>query len=252
MKIRHKSYRLLLGAIAILALASAASANVTYVSYQMDTPSGPIGFSQTYGTGIYQITAFGWKTNNAPSITGTLNNATGSWNITNALASHLYGKANQGPGENGLGMNADPDGDHEEWNQPGAPYEWGFVQLDVSNIEKITNLLYFQVQIGSSQAHEWFTIWGSNDATPGFATLLVEGKAGPSAQTPFFDIPNWNSYHYIWFGSIIEPGANVDHADTLLDSELAFSQYPVPEPGTLAMFGSGIVGLAGVLRRKLL
>jgi hypothetical protein len=29
-------------------------------------------------------------------------------------------------------------------------------------------------------------------------------------------------------------------------------QTPVPEPGTLAMFGGGIIGLAGVIRRKLL
>jgi len=25
---------------------------------------------------------------------------------------------------------------------------------------------------------------------------------------------------------------------------------PVPEPGTLALFGSGLIGMAGVLRRK--
>jgi len=30
------------------------------------------------------------------------------------------------------------------------------------------------------------------------------------------------------------------------------SSTPVPEPGTLVMFGSGALGLAGLLRRKLL
>jgi hypothetical protein len=28
------------------------------------------------------------------------------------------------------------------------------------------------------------------------------------------------------------------------------SQSTVPEPGTLMMFGSGVIGLAGLLRRK--
>lgn len=250
MKSDSKSYRFLMGAAVILAMSLAASASVTYVSYQMDTPGGALGFSQTYGTGIYQLTAFGWKTNDAPVITGTLNNATGSWNIANVMQSHLYGKQGGGPVEDGLGMSADPDGDNEDWNQPGAAYEWGFVQLDVSKIELIPNLLYFQVQIGSAQDHEWFTIWGSNDTTPGFATLLMEGKGYPNAQTQFFDVPNWNSYHYIWFGSIIEPGANVDHSDTLINSDLAFDQYPVPEPGTLGMMGSGLLSLAVGLRRR--
>ncbi len=34
-------------------------------------------------------------------------------------------------------------------------------------------------------------------------------------------------------------------------SDLAIAEYSTPEPGTLVMFGSGILGLAGMLRRKL-
>jgi PEP-CTERM motif len=240
-----------LGTALVLALALSASASVTYVSYNMDTPGGALGLSQTYGTGIYQITAYGWKTNDAPVITGTLGGASGSWNVNTVYQSHLYGKQGEGPVEDGLGMSADPDGDNEDWDQPGSAYQWGFVQLDVRNIEQISNLLYFQVQIGSAQTHEWFTIWGSNDATPGSATLLMEGSAGTSAQTPFFDIPGWSNYSYIWFGSILEPGSNDDHSDTLINSDLAFTQYPVPEPGTLGMVGSGVLSVAFGLRKRL-
>ncbi len=253
MKRKATSSMFLLAAMVILTMSLPAVANVTTVNYQMDTPGGALGLSQTYGTGIYQITAYGWKTNDAPVITGTLGNATGTWDASNAVASHLYGKQGEGPVEDGLGMASDPDGDNENWDQPGSAYQWGFTELDVRNIKLISNLLYFQVQIGSAQEHEWFTIWGSNDATPGSAVLLKEGSAGTSAQTPFFDIPNWRSYDYIWFGSIIEPGSNDDHADTLINSDLAFSQFSAtPEPGTLCMLGSGLVALSFSLRKRYL
>ncbi len=251
MNAKRQSSIFLLAAMVILTMSFPAFAGVTTVNYQMDTPAGQLGTSQTYGSGIYQITAYGYETNDSPVITGLLNNATGTWSASNSVATNLYGKQGEGPVEDGLGMAADPDGDKENWDQPNAAYQWGFTVLDVRNIETISNLLYFQVQIGSAQTHEWFTIWGSNDATPGSATLLLEGKAGATAQTPFFDIPDWRSYKYIWFGSIIEPGSQVNHADTLLNTDLAFSQFATtPEPGTLAMLGSGLLSIAFTLRKR--
>ena len=41
-----------------------------------------------------------------------------------------------------------------------------------------------------------------------------------------------------------------NYAGTVNDSTVSL-QATVPEPGTLAMFGSGLIGIAGVLRRKL-
>ncbi len=44
-----------------------------------------------------------------------------------------------------------------------------------------------------------------------------------------------------------EGGNNINYADPLVSG--SFSS-PVPEPGSLMMFGSGVIGLAGLLRRK--
>ena len=42
-------------------------------------------------------------------------------------------------------------------------------------------------------------------------------------------------------------GNNVNYADPLVSGSFGPS---VPEPGTFVMFGSGIIGLAGLVRRK--
>lgn len=240
-----------LGAMIFLSFSVLAHADITYVNYTLSVPTGDLGTDQhTYGAAPYQLPIQGFATNINPNI--DFNNDTGSWNVTNSIASNLYGKvANNDPGETGLGMTADPDGDHEMWDQPGSQYQWGFVKVDVTNILANQNLLYFHMAIGSAQTHEWYTIWGSTDGDPNNGTLLMVGEGGGDAQTPYFDVPNFRNYKYIWVGAVIEPGSNVDHSDITLESEIAFDQDPVPEPGTLAMMGTGVLGLASLLRRKL-
>jgi hypothetical protein len=242
----------ILGAMMLLSFSLLAHADVTYVNYNLSVPTGDLGSSQhTYGGNPYALPISGFATNVAPNI--NFNNNTGTWNVTSSVASNLYGKVtNNDPGETGLGMTADPDGDNEMWHQPGnSQYDWGFVKVDVSNILANQNLLYFHMAIGSAQAHEWYTIWGSTAADPNNATLLKIGAGGNNAQSPWFDVPNFRDYQYIWVGAVIDPNSNVDHSDITLESEIAFSQDPIPEPGTLALLGSGVIGMAGLLRRKL-
>jgi len=240
-----------IAAIVVLAFSMFAHADVTYVNYNLSVPTGDLGTSQhTYGTTPYELPISGFATNDNPTI--NFNTMTGNWNVTNATPSNLYGKITQNdPGETGLGMTADPDGDHEMWDQPNAPYQWGFVMVDVSNILNNVNLLYFHMRIGSAQDHEWYTIWGSTAQDPNNATLLMVGQGGNDAQSPWFDVPNFRDYKYIWVGAVIDPNSHVDHSDITLESEIAFDQNPIPEPGTLAMMGTGVLGLAGILRRKM-
>lgn len=241
----------MLGVLVILSFSIAANADVTYVDYNLSVPTGDLGSSQhTYGTAPYQLPISGIKTNTAPVI--NFNNSTGTWNVTNSSATNLFGKiTNNDPGETGLGLTSDPDGDHEIWANPGGQYDYGLVMLDVSNILANQNLLYFHMRIGSSQDGEWYTVWGSTAASPNQGVLLQMGEGGSNAQTAWFDVPNFRDYKYIWVGAIIDPNSNNTQSNILLESKIAFDQNPIPEPGTLMMLGSGVIGLAGVLRRKL-
>lgn len=63
------------------------------------------------------------------------------------------------------------------------------------------------------------------------------------------NLQNWTGS----FSATLHGTANALHGghSTIGSGDLVI-QAPVPEPGTLAMFGSGLIGIAGLLRRKLL
>jgi len=267
MKIRNTFYRLLLGAVAIVALASVASAGVTAVYYDLSHPTGNQGTSHTYGTTPYELPIYGYMTNVAEPV-----NVGATW-TPGGTTTDLYGKVTNGdPGETGLGMAHDPYAgatQHEIWDYPGThsngALDYGFLVIDTYNLQQNSNLLYFHIQIGSAQDKEWWTVYTSSGlpgTSGGVGTLRqIAGVNNPQEQSAFFTIPGWNSNpdnRYVWVGAIIEPSSGNDHSNVVLDSEVAFNNNPnglpplaTPEPGTLAMLGTGVMGLAGVLRRKL-
>ncbi len=254
----------MLGAALGLALSLSASADVTVVTYDLSHPTGNQGPSHTYAgnTTGYDLPIYGFMTNVAqPTATGF------TWTPGNTTAD-LYGKVTNGdPGETGLGMAQDPlTGQNEIWDFPGQRNQgvdqYGFLVIDTYNLQQNPNLLYFHIQIGSAQLHEWWTIYtssglpGTND---GVGTLQQIAGLSNGDQTAFFTIPGWNSdpnNRYVWIGAIIQPNSNNDHSNILLDSEIAFNNNPnglgpVPEPGTLGMMGTGLLSAAFGLRKRL-
>jgi hypothetical protein len=63
------------------------------------------------------------------------------------------------------------------------------------------------------------------------------------------DIPTGPLEHYSTTGTLLSTGPYADAG--ALGAEFNLEPAATPEPGTLVMFGSGIVGLAGMLRRKI-
>ncbi|MGA7414794.1 MAG: PEP-CTERM sorting domain-containing protein [Bryobacteraceae bacterium] len=59
---------------------------------------------------------------------------------------------------------------------------------------------------------------------------------------------------YIWVGAEIAPGSGNTQSNILLDASVSFTDTPVPggtpEPATLALAGSSLIGLAFYLRRR--
>ncbi len=144
-------------------------------------------------------------------------------------AVNLYGKA-LGEGEDGLGLVNDPSGDHEI---SGSNY----IEFDLSSLLNNPGLA---MEISSVTGIDTFQIWGSDTFGSPFDTLLFSGAPADN-ETLIALTGALGGYD---FYTVDAPTGNV-----LVDSIQASSA--TPEPGTLVMFGSGIVALAGVLRRKL-
>ena len=266
-------YKPILKLLILPALAATASMPVhaTDIWYDLSSPTGNQGDSHVYGAGMFSLPISGWMTASAPWVASNLRS--GSWDPLSATATGVFGKfEGVGSDETGLGMTSDPNsGQHEIWAQKTAPQpgsgalQFGFVSLDVRGIEANYPLLkYLQLEIGSSQPHEYFTIWGSNNQSTGNATFLEAGVGtAQNGQVGPFNAPNsWNTFDYLWVGAVIDPNhpSITDHSNVLLDAFVGFKDSPpiippgppgtVPEPGSFVLAGSGLLAALLFLRKR--
>ncbi len=142
---------------------------------------------------------------------------------------NLYGK-NGGGAENGVGISGTRDNEITTTT---------FIQLDVS---ALTNP--FALSIGSTQNIEGFNICFSN-------TLGVKGSTCTDFPVPGSD-PRLTGLFTAPLGdrfvSIQADGGVESLNNVLLDSLVTTA---TPEPSSLMLLGTGILGAAGVIRRKL-
>lgn len=224
--ISFKCGRKIVAAVAVLCAALLVSSPLMAdTSYDFSSPAGILGTSQVYnGTNGGSITAYGWGC--FTSLSGV--DASSTPNASCFSESYvapidLYGKTD-GVGETGLGFANDPLGDNEVSQSD-------YIQFDLTNAGGTSgNWTFGSVQSGE----EVYYCFGTSDSISGDC-----GSYTGTGSSALVTIPlDWSGYNNLY---VI--GAQ---NDILVSSATA-----VPEPGSLALFGTGLLGLVGVIRRKI-